>query len=229
MTWAASARKECGPQGRGQAWSPARLGATVQGDLTRHRQWMGPGPAAHMGALRWTDSQGWVSTLPARQRVRAPVTPSTGGTVQWGLPSTGRTQAYFPGTSGSPLSPVATLSSSHPDPAERGSGGLCPVPGNPVILRARRQDPRRRLGRCVSGGGQWAEQRAGTPSGCLPSALACSLAAALLQWGPLTKAVRMCGSQGRAWESPGSSLSSSSRSLDLPVGAGLVAWRDPRS
>ena len=167
---------------------------------------------------------------PACQAVgEGPGDPSAGGTVQWGLPSPGCTQAYFPGTSGGRLSPVATLSSSHPDPAERGSGGLCPVPGNPVILRARRQDPRRRLGRCVRGGGQWAEQRAGTPSACLPSALACSLAAALLQWGPLTKAVRTCGSQGRAWESPGSSLSSSSRSLDLPVGAGLVAWRDPRS
>ena len=72
---------------------------------------------------------------PACQAVgEGPGDPSAGGTVQWGLPSTGRTQAYFPGTSGGRLSPVATLSSSHPDPAERGSGGLCPVPGNPVIL-----------------------------------------------------------------------------------------------
>ena len=86
MTWTASARKECGPQGRGQAWSPVRLGATVQGDLTTHRQWMAPGPAAHVGALRWTDSQDWVSTLPARQWVRAPVTPPRVGLCSGGCP-----------------------------------------------------------------------------------------------------------------------------------------------
>lgn len=144
------------------------------------------------------------------------MTPSVGGTVHWGLPSAGHTQAHLPGTSGGPLSPVATFSSSHPDPAERGPGGLRPVPGDPVILRAGCQGPSRRLGRCVRGRG-------------LPSTLACRLGAALLQWGPPTKAVRTCGSQGRAGESPASSLSSSSESQDLPVGAGLVAWRDPRS
>ena len=53
MTWAASASKECGPQG--QAWSLARLGAMVQGD-----QWTGSMVGGHRQGqlLTWWHSDG---------------------------------------------------------------------------------------------------------------------------------------------------------------------------
>lgn len=82
VTWVASASKECGPQGRGQAWSPARLRATVQGD-----QWMGSGLGAAGRAScprRGTQMDrlpGWGQHPACGQWVRAPVTPSAGGTV----------------------------------------------------------------------------------------------------------------------------------------------------
>lgn len=82
VTWAASASKECGPQGQGQAWSPARLGATVQGD-----QWTGPGLRA-TGRASCSHGGTQMDRLPGsgqhpacRQWVRALVTPSAGGTV----------------------------------------------------------------------------------------------------------------------------------------------------
>lgn len=49
------------------------------------------------------------------------------------------------------------FSSSHPDPAECGLGGLRPVPGDPVVLRTCSQDPRWGLGRWVQSSGPGAD------------------------------------------------------------------------
>lgn len=88
---------------------------------------------------------------PAGQRAKAAVTHSEccgvlagfrGARPCWqrpGAPTRDRWWCVGPG--GHPFS------SSHPDPAERGPGGLCAVSGDPVVLRTCSQDPRRGPGR----------------------------------------------------------------------------------
>lgn len=144
------------------------------------------------------------------------MTPLWAGLCTGGCPPAGHTQAHLPGTSGGPLEPQwPHFLPVTQDPAERGPpGGLRPVPGDPAILPSWLPRP---------GAGDLKVGVRGPAS----STLACRLGAALLQWGPPTKAVRTCGSgQGRSSQHP---HSPPRVSQDFTVGAGLVAWRDPRS